>query len=177
MASPIQIILNHENFQQARDVGGGGPKKDFFAERDDAYRDHKRSLTGQLAALATALESQPQGDVGIVKVILRRDAWAKSHRPIRSLFKVDRIQLVGGGGERHAQANQWKYTLQREGAVDDPPGERALGSRWPQDDHPEDDQAEYRERWAAPPSEGGPAHIAFRRGRMRGQGNKFQLWR
>ena len=31
MASPIQIILNQENFEQAREVSGGGPKKDFFA--------------------------------------------------------------------------------------------------------------------------------------------------
>ena len=43
------------------------------------------------------MKSNRRGDVGVVKVILRRDAWAKSHRPIRSLFKVDRIRLVGGG--------------------------------------------------------------------------------
>ena len=31
MASPIQIILNQENFEQARDVGGGAAQEDFFA--------------------------------------------------------------------------------------------------------------------------------------------------
>ena len=33
----------------------------------------------------------------MIKVILRRSAWAKSHRPTRALFKPDRIPLVGGG--------------------------------------------------------------------------------
>ena len=44
MASPIQIILNQENFEQAREVSGGGPKKDFFAQSDDAFRMHKDLL-------------------------------------------------------------------------------------------------------------------------------------
>jgi hypothetical protein len=56
MASPIQIILNQENFEQVRDAGGGGPKKDFFAQQDDAFRKHKAALTDQLDRLATALE-------------------------------------------------------------------------------------------------------------------------
>ncbi|WP_375459870.1 hypothetical protein [uncultured Enterovirga sp.] len=94
MASPIQIILNQENFEQAREAGGGGPKKDFFAGNDDAFRKHKTALTDQLDNVAAAIESQEQGDVGVIKVILRRPAWAKSHRPTRSLFKPDRISLV-----------------------------------------------------------------------------------
>lgn len=97
MASPIQIILNQENFEEARDTGGGGPRKDFFAQRDEDFGRHKKVLTDQLEALATALEHQAQGDVGVIKVVLRREAWAKSHRPTRSLFKPDRISLVGDG--------------------------------------------------------------------------------
>lgn len=106
MASPIQIILNQENFEEVRDAGGGGPKKDFFAGRDDAYRSHKKSLIDQLHAIARALEIQSQGDVGFIKVILRREAWAKSHRPVRVLFKTDRLWLVGGGdlGEMYFEA-------------------------------------------------------------------------
>ena len=97
MASPIQIILNDADYQEARDVSGGGPKKDFFAERDDAFRKHKASLTRQLATVAATIQAQSQGDVGYVKVILRREAWAKSHRPIKALFRPDRIALAGGG--------------------------------------------------------------------------------
>ncbi|MBX3476286.1 MAG: S8 family peptidase [Brevundimonas sp.] len=106
MASPIQVVLNQENFEQAREVVGGGPKKDFFAERDEAYVRHKRSMQDQLEGLAVALEGQPQGQLGIVKVILRRDAWAKSHRPLRALFKAEITPLVGGGdlGEMYVEA-------------------------------------------------------------------------
>lgn len=106
MASPIQIILNQENFEEARDAGGGGPKKDFFAERDAAFHAHKQALIGQLESLVLALAAQPQGAIGFIKVILRREAWAKSHRPLRSLFRGDRITLVGGGdlGEMYFEA-------------------------------------------------------------------------
>jgi hypothetical protein len=106
VTSPIQILLNPENFEEARDTGGGGPKKDFFSERDAAFRAHKKALLSQLDAVATALVRQPQGNVGFIKVILRREAWAKSHRPIRSLFRSDRILLVGGGdlGEMYFEA-------------------------------------------------------------------------
>ena len=106
MASPIQIILNPENFKQTREAGGGGPKKDFLAENDAGFRAHRAALRDQLAGLAAALEAQNEGDVGIIKVILRRSAWAKSHRPTRALFKPDRTQLVGGGdlGEMYFEA-------------------------------------------------------------------------
>ncbi|MGO9427599.1 S8 family peptidase [Rhodoblastus sp.] len=106
MASPIQIILNQENFEEVRDAGGGGPKKDFFAQRDDDFRAHKRVLVAQLDEVATALAAQPQGQIGYIRVILCREAWAKSHRPLRSLFRPDRIALVGGGdlGEMYFEA-------------------------------------------------------------------------
>src|SRR5713226_6545307 len=99
MASPLQIILNDRDYQQARDAGGGGPKKDFFAHRDRDFRDHKAALVAQLGTIARTLEGQAltQGNIGYVKVILRRDAWAKSHRPISTLFKPPRTTLVGGG--------------------------------------------------------------------------------
>src|SRR5579862_6038031 len=107
MASPIQVILNPENFEEARDAGGGGLKKDFYAERDDEFRAHKRALAAQLSELATVIEAQPQGDIGVLKVILSRAAWAKSHRPVRSLFRPERVPIMGGGdlGEMYFEAN------------------------------------------------------------------------
>ena len=106
MASPVQIILNDADYQQTRDVSGGGPKKDFFVERDVAFQKHKAALTRQLSTISDSIQTQPQGDVGYVKVILRREAWAKSHRPLKSLFRPDRIRLVGGGdlGELYFEA-------------------------------------------------------------------------
>jgi hypothetical protein len=109
MASPLQIILNDKDYQQTREAGGGGPKKDFFAERDRQFRDHKAALITQLKTIAKALEGQAptQGNIGYIKVILRREAWAKSHRPISALFRLTRISLVGGGdlGEMYFEAN------------------------------------------------------------------------
>src|ERR1700692_3801045 len=108
MASPLQIILNDRDYQEARDTGRGAPKKDFFADRDREFRDHKAALVTQLGSIAQSLESQAPtvGDIGYIKVILRRDAWAKSHRPFSALFKPTRIGIVGGGdlGEMYFEA-------------------------------------------------------------------------
>lgn len=97
MASPIQIVLNPENYEEAREAGGGGGRKDFFAHRDAEFQAHRASLVAQLETLSGALTAQAQGDVGYVKVILRREAWAKSHRPMAALFRKDRTPIVGGG--------------------------------------------------------------------------------
>jgi hypothetical protein len=121
MASPLQIILNDKDYQQARDAGGGGPKKDFFADRDRQFRAHKAALISQLGTIAQTLESQTptQGNIGYIKVILRREAWAKSHRPLSALFRPTRIALVGGGdlGEMYFEADPHAI---REGRRTDP---------------------------------------------------------
>src|SRR5580658_8895422 len=97
MASPVQIVLNPENYEEAREAGGGGGRKDFFAHRDGEFRVHQATLIGQIEAISGVLAAQSQGDVGYVKVILRRTAWAKSHRPMATLFRGDRTPIVGGG--------------------------------------------------------------------------------
>ena len=97
MASPIQIVLNPENYEEVRDAGGGGGRKDFFAHRDEEFRTHQAGLIAQIDTICGVLSGQAQGDVGFVKVILRREAWAKSHRPVTALFRSDRTPIVGGG--------------------------------------------------------------------------------
>lgn len=97
MASPIQIVLNPENFEEAREASGGGGRKDFFAHRDREFGVHKNALINQIDTISSVLSSQSQGAIGYVKVILRREAWAKSHRPIGTLFRSDRVPVVGGG--------------------------------------------------------------------------------
>lgn len=97
MASPVQIVLNPENYEEARVANGGGGRKDFFAHRDREFRAHQTALIGQLEAISGVLSAQSQGDVGFVKVVLRREAWAKSHRPMGALFRNDRTPIVGGG--------------------------------------------------------------------------------
>ena len=97
MASPIQVVLNPENYQEARETAGGGGRKDFFADRDNEFRIHRSSLISQIETISEVLSAQRQGDVGFAKVILRREAWAKSHRPVATLFRPDRTPVVGGG--------------------------------------------------------------------------------
>lgn len=97
MASPIQIVLNPENFDEAREAGGGGGRKDFFANRDREFGAHKAALMGQIDTISGVLAAQSQGPIGYVKVILKREAWAKSHRPVGTLFRSDRAPVVGGG--------------------------------------------------------------------------------
>jgi hypothetical protein len=97
MASPVQIVLNPENYEEAREAGGGGGRKDFFAHRDRAFLAHRNALTEQIDAISGVLSTQSQGDIGYVKVVLRREAWAKSHRPVGALFRNDRTPVVGGG--------------------------------------------------------------------------------
>ncbi|APT60426.1 hypothetical protein RGI145_24070 (plasmid) [Roseomonas gilardii] len=96
MVSPIQIVLNPENYEKARDGGGGGAHTDFFFGKDVEFKRHQRTLNKQLNGLADALKAQRDTDLGYVKVKLRRAAWAKSHRPFAQLFKDQVTPLVGG---------------------------------------------------------------------------------
>lgn len=97
MASPVQIVLNPENYEEGREAGGGGGRKDFFAHKDREFASHRAALVSQIDAISGILSAQAQGPVGFVKVILRREAWAKSHRPVATLFRPDRVPIVGGG--------------------------------------------------------------------------------
>ena len=44
MASPIQVVLNPENFNGDRRKGGGGESTDFYADRDEEFRAHKKKI-------------------------------------------------------------------------------------------------------------------------------------
>jgi hypothetical protein len=96
MPSPIQIVLNTENYQEAREAGGGGSRKDFFQDRDKEFAGHQKALVDQIDAISGVLSNQSQGRLGYLKLVLRREAWAKSHRPVTALFRPDRTPLVGG---------------------------------------------------------------------------------
>lgn len=96
MPSPVQIVLNPENYETNRDRGRGGLRTDFFFGRDAEFALHKSGLSAQLEAIADALEGQAETDIGYVKVRLRRAAWAKTHRPLGTLFKAELTPVVGG---------------------------------------------------------------------------------
>ena len=96
MASPIQSILNPKSFDEVHKKAGGGPRHDFFAYRDEEFIKHKEGLISQLQAIAYKLQAAEETDLGYVKVSLRSEAWAKSHRPLKALFKPDCTPIVGG---------------------------------------------------------------------------------
>jgi Subtilase family len=104
MASPIQVVLNPENFNGDRRKGGGGESTDFYADRDDEFHAHKNKIKNQLEAVQKSLEESPFSQVAFAKVILEQSALAKSHRPTKSLFKSDVAPVVGAGdlGELYA---------------------------------------------------------------------------
>lgn len=98
MASPVQVVVNPSNFHQDREKGGGGSRTDFFAFQDAEFVAHRNKLVSTLNTCASALitQSQVHGEIGYLKIILRRSAWAKSHRPLRALFKQGETPCVGG---------------------------------------------------------------------------------
>lgn len=99
MAAPVQVVINPANFHEDRELPDGrGPKKDFYAHRDAEFVVHRDRVAADLRTCAQALlrRAPAFGEIGYLKVILRRDAWAKSHRPLNALFKVDVAPCVGG---------------------------------------------------------------------------------
>ncbi len=103
--SPIQIVLNPQNFNGERKKGGGGESTDFYADRDGDFRVHKQKVQEQLLSVKKIIEESPYAQVSYAKVILEQSALAKSHRPTKSLFKRETTPIVGGGdlGELYVQ--------------------------------------------------------------------------
>jgi hypothetical protein len=84
--NPVQVILNTRDFFVAPDPGRFGPAKDFFADQDQEFVAHRDKLLRQVASIQTVIRRSGMPPAAILKVSLRREAWAKSHRPQRALF-------------------------------------------------------------------------------------------
>jgi hypothetical protein len=92
--NPVQIILNTRDYFVAPDPGRFGPAKDFFEGRDQDFAEHRGKLIRQVASVAS--EFQRSGITsGVLKVSLRREAWAKSHRPQLALFPPEKRPCIG----------------------------------------------------------------------------------
>ncbi|MGA2571693.1 MAG: S8 family peptidase [Terracidiphilus sp.] len=92
--NPVQVILNTHDYFVSPEPGRVGPSKDFFQDRDQEFADHRDRLLHQVQSIATTLQ-QSGFDSGVVKVNLRREAWAKSHRPNRALFPPEKRPCIG----------------------------------------------------------------------------------
>jgi hypothetical protein len=104
--NPVQVILNAENYVTDRTRQAGGGHKDFYAGHDKEFVRHRDALATQIGGIRKAL-IESSADLGYAKVKLRKDAWAKSYRPVQSLFTDDRTPTVGGGslGEMVVEIN------------------------------------------------------------------------
>ena len=105
--SPIQIILNTNDFIEAWDRTGGGPAKDFFAGNDVEFVEHRDNLQRQLQEIKTMQVVSSFARVSYAKVTLKQAALAKSHRPTLQIFKRDIAPVVGAGdlGELFVELN------------------------------------------------------------------------
>ena len=96
MNLPVQVILNPETFVRLPKKLPVGGKKDFFGGRNEQFEIHRNGLIDQIQSIASHLGNNPYGSVGIVKVKMRSEALAKSHRPHTSLFTRALTPIVGG---------------------------------------------------------------------------------
>lgn len=90
----VQVVLDTRSFITIPERDAGGGTKDFFLGRNDEFQQHKASLQQQLAGVTASFVDSGLSS-GILKVTLRKDALAKSHRPHRSLFPPQKRPCIG----------------------------------------------------------------------------------
>jgi hypothetical protein len=83
--NPVQVILNTRDFFVVPESNGFPKLKDFFEDRDQEFVQHRDRLLHQAIFIGTAFQQSGLSS-GVLKVTLRKEAWAKSHRPQRALF-------------------------------------------------------------------------------------------
>jgi hypothetical protein len=105
--SPIQVVLNTDNFVESWDRKGGGPKRDFYAGEDIIFAEHKRKISTQLTSLKEQQINNEFSEMSYAKLTLKPSGLAKSHRPTKSLFRQDLSPIVGAGdlGELFVELN------------------------------------------------------------------------
>ncbi len=96
--NPVQIVLSANNYVTTQEKHGGGSTKEFFPGRDVDFVQHKSNLTTQLKSISESIERSASCQSTFVKVKLRKEAWAKSHRPTRKLFSPERAPTAGVDG-------------------------------------------------------------------------------
>ncbi|MDD3182777.1 MAG: S8 family peptidase [Alphaproteobacteria bacterium] len=110
--SPIQVVLNSDNFLTAREAGGGGLHKEFYENNPAEFISHKAAITKSLTDFSASLDHNEFADMGYAKLVLKRAGWAKSHRPTHSIFRHDVAPIVGAGGvgELYVELNKRSIT-------------------------------------------------------------------
>lgn len=93
--SPIQVVLDVRRFQDERVRKGGGSAKEFFDGNDEGFKAHKKRIQQSLRSVGQSLSTSSASSVGFVRVRMREEALAKSHRPVKVLFDPTIAPSVG----------------------------------------------------------------------------------
>lgn len=95
--SPIQVVLNTNDFIVSREKSRGGFHKDFYAEKDKEFISHKNKILTQLDTIRKNQLENRYSEISFAKLTLNPLALAKSHRPTHAIFKRDITPIVGAG--------------------------------------------------------------------------------
>jgi hypothetical protein len=104
---PIIKIGNSNNYITRPDVIPGGENKDFFNGDDESFSQHKKDLILKTSIISEKINNNIENKhFSTIKVTLRDEALAKTHRPTKALFS-DKYPVVGSGsiGELYVQVN------------------------------------------------------------------------
>ena len=111
--SPIQVVLDVRRFQDERVRQPGGGAKDFFVGDDKAFVVHRQRIHSELSSVGSRLVASSAGGIGFIRVRMREEALAKSHRPIDRLFNPLFTPTVGSGGLGEIIVQVSPYTIDR----------------------------------------------------------------
>ncbi|WP_223596388.1 S8 family peptidase [Pseudomonas sp. A-R-19] len=92
--NPVQVVLNTQNYVTLYSRQGGGGDKDFYAGRDIEFVEHKTQLLQELKELSQMAGGSDE--LIYAQVELQSLAWAKSHRPIKRVFKPGEVVVKAG---------------------------------------------------------------------------------
>lgn len=104
--NPIQIVLNTSDYINSPTPEAGGNNTEFYPHKDDLFRRHKNEILNSMTELQSSLLNNKYHST-FAHITLKPSAWAKSHRPNRSIFKTHQVPYIGGGhiGEMVVEIN------------------------------------------------------------------------
>lgn len=110
---PIEIVLDVRRFQDERVRHAGGSAREFFDGDDAGFVAHRTELQRSLRSAGQALKMSSAGPVGFLRVRLREEALAKSHRPVSSLFQPTFTPTIGSSGIGELIVQVTPFTIER----------------------------------------------------------------
>lgn len=96
MNSPVQIVLNAQDYVRNAENPPGGSNTDFYAGEDVAFVRHQKKLQSEIKNLRQMTQKFEPNEIFYAQVDLQNVAWAKSHRPVKKIFTPHVVSHVTG---------------------------------------------------------------------------------